>query len=85
MVLQIGGVFAIGIGLAMIWHANRGNALRSEMRRYLGDPVLREAMREAASEVAGSGTRSCSCGASNAPEAKFCSQCGQSLDAAGRT
>jgi hypothetical protein len=84
MFFIIGGVLAIGIGLAMISHANRGKALRSEMKRYLGDPVLREALHEAGSELARGGTRGCSCGASNAPEARFCSQCGQALDAAKR-
>jgi len=75
----IPGVFAIAIGLGMIAHANRGKALRAEMRRYLGDPVLREAMREAASELARGDTRTCLCGADNASEARFCSQCGRSL------
>jgi hypothetical protein len=50
------------------------------MRQMLDDPELGKAMREVASEMAHGSTRTCACGAENAPDARFCSQCGQALD-----
>jgi hypothetical protein len=79
MVLIIGGVLAIFLGSAMIAHANRGKALRAQLQRYLDDPVLREVMSKATTELARGNERMCPCGASNATDARFCSQCGRAL------
>jgi hypothetical protein len=73
------GALAIAFGLAMIAHANRGKALRAQLQRYLDDPVLREVMSKATTELARGNERTCPCGASNASDARFCSQCGRAL------
>jgi hypothetical protein len=79
IVFIIPGVLAIAVGLAMIAHANRGKALRAQLQRYLDDPVLREVMSKATTELSRGNERTCPCGASNASDARFCSQCGRAL------
>jgi hypothetical protein len=79
MFFIMGGAIAIAIGMGMIAHANRGKILRKQLRKYVDDPVLREAMHGAASELARNDTQTCSCGTGNALQARFCSHCGRPL------
>jgi hypothetical protein len=77
--LAMGGLILLGVGAGMRHHANRGKMLRSEMKRILDDPVLREAMRDVAHEVAG-GERVCPrCKATAVAGAEFCGECGARL------
>jgi hypothetical protein len=79
IVFIIPGALAIAFGLGMISHANRGQTLQAQLQRYLDDPVLREVMSKASTELARGNERTCPCGASNASDAQFCGQCGRAL------
>jgi hypothetical protein len=77
--LAMGGLLLFGVGVGMHFHANRGRMMRSELKRILGDPVLREAMQDVLPELA-AGARVCPrCHAAAVAGAEFCGGCGAPL------